>query len=533
MAKIIVKNLSKAFKERTIFQNVSFEISDNNKIGLIGDNGIGKSTLKNILIKEQPYDEGSINYFPDNLLIGVIDENLYKSDEVLSGGEATKKAILKILHGNYDIFILDEPTNHLDLSGVQWLEKLINSINRPMIIISHDRFFLDQVTNKTYVLTENNLKQYNGNYSAYRDQVELEITTTDNLYNKQQREIKELEQNIRQRKEWFNKAHKAAGQNDHLRALSKKHVSIMRSKEKKLEKIKENQVKRIEESQSINLKLKESSSFKTAVRVTNLSKAFDNKVLFTHGNFTISGGERVGIIGNNGTGKTTLINMILGKDEDYEGDIYINPNMKISNFSQCLEALPKDISIIEYLLETKAPEYTIRLYLGSVFIKGDRVYSKIGNLSMGEKCRVVFTRIILDNPDLIILDEPTNYMDIKSRERVEDLLQGFNGTVLVVSHDRKLITKVCRRVLKLDNKKIIDFSGDEEEITNFFNDNNKNLKSDKDLKAKKDELLLMQCRLSELSGILNTSLSEEDKTTYEKEFLLLSQEIRNLSRSIL
>ncbi|WP_346929347.1 ATP-binding cassette domain-containing protein [Clostridium sp.] len=248
MGKIIIKNISKSFQNRTILNNISFEIGDNSKIGLVGENGIGKSTLKQIITKKISYDEGSINYIPSDILIGIIDENLYNNNTFLSGGEATKKEILSIFHSNYDLFILDEPTNHLDISGVQWLERLINSINKPMIIISHDRFFLDKVTNKTFVLNNSGIKTYDGNYSSYEKQLCMEKITNENLYNKQQQEIKALKENIRQRKQWFNKAHKMAGTNDHLRALSKKHVSIMRSKEKKLDKLKENEVERIKDN---------------------------------------------------------------------------------------------------------------------------------------------------------------------------------------------------------------------------------------------------------------------------------------------
>ncbi|WP_346920162.1 ABC-F family ATP-binding cassette domain-containing protein [Clostridium sp. UBA7339] len=526
MGKIIIKNISKSFQNRTILNNISFEIGDNFKIGLVGENGVGKSTLKQIITKEISYDEGSINYIPSNILIGIIDENLYNNNTFLSGGEATKKEILNIFHSNYDLFILDEPTNHLDLSGVQWLERLINSINKPMIIISHDRFFLDEVTNKTFVLSNNGIKTYEGNYSSYEKQLLMEKITNENLYNKQQQEIRALKENISQRKQWFNKAHKMAGTNDHLRALSKKHVSIMRSKEKKLEKLKENGVERIKDNSSIKLTLNNNNSFKTAIRVENLSKSFDKKLLFKDGNFTINGGDKVGIIGNNGSGKTTLLNILLGEDKNYIGDVYLNPNMKISSLSQYLEVVNEEITILDYLLTTNETENIIRLYLGSVFIKGDRVNTLIKNLSMGEKCRVIFTKIIIENPDLIILDEPTNYMDILSKESVSLLLKSYSGTALVVSHDRHLISTVCNRILKIENNKIINFTGNHTEIIEFFTCNKtSNSKS----KVNKDEILMLQCRLSQLSGLLDDpSLEKDAKLNYEKEFLNTSRRISEL-----
>ncbi|MEW8993587.1 ABC-F family ATP-binding cassette domain-containing protein [Clostridium sp.] len=526
MGKIIIKNISKSFQNRTILNNISFEIGDNSKIGLVGENGIGKSTLKQIITKKISYDEGSINYIPSDILIGIIDENLYNNNTFLSGGEATKKEILNIFHSNYDLFILDEPTNHLDISGVQWLERLINSINKPMIIISHDRFFLDEVTNKTFVLSNSGIKTYDGNYSSYEKQLCMEKITNENLYNKQQQEIKALKENIRQRKQWFNKAHKMAGTNDHLRAVSKKHVSIMRSKEKKLDKLKENEVERIKDNPSIKLMLHNNNSFKTAIRVENLSKSFYKKLLFKDGNFTINGGDKVGIIGNNGSGKTTLLNILLGEDKNFIGDVYLNKNMKTSSLSQYLEVVNEEKTILEYLLSTNETENIIRLYLGSVFIKGDRVNTLIKNLSMGEKCRVIFTKIIIENPDLIILDEPTNYMDILSKESVSLLLKNFSGTVLVVSHDRYLISTVCNRILKIENNKIINFTGNQDEIIEFFTCNKS--KSSK-AKVSKDEILMLQCRLSQLSGLLdNDFLKVDTKLIYEEEFFDISRRISEL-----
>lgn len=528
MTKIIVKNLYKAFQERLILNNLSFEIGDNNKLGLVGENGIGKSTLKNILTGKITDFTGSLNFIPPNITLGIIDEDLSFASSHKSGGESTKTAIQRVLQGSYDFFILDEPTNHLDISGIQWLEKLIKSINKPMVIISHDRRFLDEVTNKTAVLSKDDIRIFQGNYSFYQSQIANEKAALLKKYSKQQQEIRSLEENIRQRKDWFNKAHKAAGQNDHLRALSKKHISVMKSKEKKLEKLKESEVRLSKEPRSINLKLNNNNTFKTALRITNLCKSFGKKELLKDINFTIKAGDKVGIIGNNGVGKTTLLNLILNKDKNYSGNIYINESMKISSFSQSLNEMPLNLSILNYLKSTMETENNIRLILGSVLIKGERVNTSISSLSMGEKCRVAFAKIILENPDLIILDEPTNYMDILSRERIELLLESFIGTVIIVSHDRHLISSVCSRILLIQNKTIVDFEGSSDEIATFFT-------SMRDVKVKnslkdisKDELLLLQCRLSELGGLLAGTNTKEVKEEYEKEFLEISKKIRSL-----
>jgi len=272
--------------------------------------------------------------------------------------------------------------------------------------------------------------------------------------------------------------------------------------------------------------LHNNNSFKTAIRVENLSKSFYKKLLFKDGNFTINGGDKVGIIGNNGSGKTTLLNILLGEDENFIGDVYLNKNMKMSSLSQYLEVVNEEKTILEYLLSTNETENIIRLYLGSVFIKGDRVNTLIKNLSMGEKCRVIFTKIIIENPDLIILDEPTNYMDILSKESVSLLLENFSGTVLVVSHDRYLISTVCNRILKIENNKIINFTGNQDEIIEFFTCNKS--KSSKE-KVSKDEILMLQCRLSQLSGLLdNDFLKVDTKLKYEEEFFDISRRISEL-----
>lgn len=200
--------------------------------------------------------------------------------------------------------------------------------------------------------------------------------------------------------------------------------------------------------------------------------------------------------------------------------------MKMSSLSQYLEVVNEEKTILEYLLSTNETENIIRLYLGSVFIKGDRVNTLIKNLSMGEKCRVIFTKIIIENPDLIILDEPTNYMDILSKESVSLLLKNFSGTVLVVSHDRYLISTVCNRILKIENNKIINFTGNQDKIIEFFTCNKS--ESSK-AKVSKDEILMLQCRLSQLSGLLdNDFLKVDTKLKYEEEFFDISRRISQL-----
>lgn len=519
MTELKVKNLIKSYNGSVLLKDISFTLSTKNKAGLIGDNGSGKSTIKNILTGSTDYDSGSIGFIPENILIGVIDENLFDKNNHKSGGEASKKALEKVLSGSYDLYIMDEPTNHLDLSGIAWLERKINSTNKPMIIISHDRFFLDKVTNKTIVLQNGKIKTYEGNYSSYKKQLYQEKITLDNLYFKQQREIKSLKENIAQRKQWFIKAHNAAGQNDRLRSLSKKHVSIMHSKEKRLEEINNNLVKRLDINPQINIKLTSHISFKTALRVADLSKSFDKHVIFKNAAFTISKGEKVGIIGDNSAGKTTLLNLILGKDASYTGSLYVNPNIKISSFSQFLADLPSNMSIAEYLQTTRQPESIIRLYLGGVQIKGDKIRTLLKDLSMGEKSRVLFVKIILEQPDLIILDEPTNYMDISSREKIGELLKNFDGTVIIVSHDRQLITDVCSRILEIKDHSIIDSPCD----SSFFNHNN-------DSDNSSDNLLLLQCRQAELSGILDRKLTPEERTEYEGEFLRVSRKILEIKK---
>ncbi|MEW8956950.1 ATP-binding cassette domain-containing protein, partial [Clostridium sp.] len=282
---ITIKDLYKDYEGSMVFKNINCRLSDNDRVGLIGGNGVGKTTLCKIISDLEGYEEGSITYSPSNMKVlylntneninggltvykvlqGFLRSSHYTSEEEtiktllykvglkddllreefknLSGGEKTKVMLCRAYIMDFNILILDEPTNHLDMISISMLEKFINALKLPVILISHDRYFLDNTCNKIWYLTKSSLKEYRGNYSFYKNQLEHDIITSTKMYNKEEREITHLKSIIEDRKTWFHKAHKSAMKNDFLRSKSKKHVSILRSKEKQLKKLEENRTK--------------------------------------------------------------------------------------------------------------------------------------------------------------------------------------------------------------------------------------------------------------------------------------------------
>lgn len=524
MLKIRFNNIKKIYNGNIIFKNISGEVNNGDKVGLIGINGVGKSTLVKIVAGLENADTGNVKLSPETIRIGylsqVFDEDNY---EYLSGGEKTKKAFIKVLNGEYDFFILDEPTNHLDINGIKWLEKLINKINKPMIIISHDRFFLDNVANKIFEMGREGLDCFNGNYTQYRNQKEMKIKTLLQEHKKQQDQIESLEKMINERKQWFARAHKAAGVNDFQRAKSKKHVSVMKSKEKKLEKIKNNLVVVPKKDAVLNFKLINENVPKINIKMVDVTKSYDGKVLFKNVRFMVHGGDKIAIIGNNGCGKSTIVKIMMGLEKPDSGEVYVHPNIRVGYFAQQFENLNVDNTVIDELLLTGEDVNNIRLLLGCLLFRGEDVYKKISVLSMGERSRVAFAKIVLQKPQVIILDEPTNYMDIVSREKIEEVLKLFKGTVIAVSHDRYFIKRFALRQFHITDKRLRIFEGKYEDYEKYLKNNPK-----VNSRYAKDRILILECRLAYTAGKLDSAVGAEEIEQLDKEFFEIVAEIKAL-----
>lgn len=382
-----------------------------------------------------------------------IDESLWTMPfERLSGGQKTRAQLAAIMAKKPQLIVLDEPTNHLDADVLQWLEKWIQQYKGTVLYVSHDRAWIDHTATHVLELRADGCKRYTGGYSDHRVQKEIEWRTQETLYQKQQQEEKKLLESIQRYATWFNKSHRAAGQHDFYRSKAKKNVSRMRAKEAALERLEQNKVKKPQEEAKLNVQLQaEANEAATFVRIENLHFSYaGQRELFGGLSLAIGRGERLGVIGANGTGKSTFLKLLCGQLQPESGSIYHNPQTRIGYLSQELDHLNEDITILDSLLSLPDMTQTeARTILGCFLFSRDDVFKKIHSLSMGEKCRVAFIKLYFGRNNLLVLDEPTNYLDIDTRERIEEALFHYPGSIVFVSHDRYFIRKVANRLLIL------------------------------------------------------------------------------------
>lgn len=568
------QGLCKSYKGKIVFENISGSVAGKDKIGLIGVNGIGKTTLARILAGEEIFDQGEIKRESSNSTIlyieqyPVFDPNISVYDEIyrmaasdnrsntddietkvkmtlnrvgldqkkwrqraesLSGGEKTKLALCRAMVSDYDYLILDEPTNHLDLKSYDWLEEFVRSHDRPILVISHDRYFLDNVVNKIWDLTAQGLKVYEGNYSAYKMQKENELKSITREYEKQQMEIRHLKQVINERKNWYEGAHKDAGTNDFYRSKAKKHANVFKAKKRQLERVEKAEISKPEKTavpgfQVINKNIIGTKFPRFLVRGKNLSKSFDKKVIFRGISFDIRRGDKIAVIGDNGVGKTTFLKTICGL-ENFSGTIKINPSVKIGYFAQELDDLNNEASVLDGVLSAGTTVEDAMSILAALLFRGDDVYKKIANLSMGEKGRVVFARLMLSGANLLILDEPTNYMDIPSKEKIEDVLDEFMGSIIFVSHDRYFIRRLANRVFVIDNQNLYCYDGDYEYYLTKSREQKRKKENGAEYKELTDSIRRLECELAFLGGKLNEVSDEEEKEELTKKYLAAAKEL--------
>ena len=519
------QNISKAFGTDEIIQNASFHIEANEKAAIVGINGAGKTTLLRIIMQELPPDSGeviiakgkTVGYLPQNpditgnhtiyeevlsakeYVIGLeerlrkmeeemhsvpaqeleafmdsynklhhefeqMDGYTYKSEiagvlkglgfqeeefgkrmQELSGGQRTRVCLGKLLVTKPDIILLDEPTNHLDIGAITWLETYLANYRGTVVIVAHDRYFLDKVVNKVIELDRTKVSVYIGNYSAYAEKrAQIRETLLKQYYN-QQREIKHQEEVIAKLKS-FNR---------------EKSIKRAESREKMLDKI-ERLEKPTEENTDIKIQLEPRIiSGNDVLKVEHLDKAYPGQQLFSDINFEIKRGERVALIGDNGTGKTTILKIINEMVPADAGTVTLGANVHIGYYDQEHQVLHMEKNLVEEISDAY-PSLTnteIRNVLAAFLFTGDEVFKRIGDLSGGERGRVSLAKLMLSEANLLILDEPTNHLDITSKEILEQALLRYTGTVLFVSHDRYFINKTATRILNLTGETIINYIG--------------------------------------------------------------------------
>lgn len=513
------KDISVSYGIRDVLKNITFSINEGDKVGIIGGNGEGKSTLFKIISKEltqdagevfidknktigyltqhvdldlentiyeelvsvfkelknieirlkkieeslnEPYDANNASYH-DKLIkdyttlqdlydhkggytykgeisrvlkgLGFVEDDFEKKVSTLSGGQKTRVSLCKLLLRNPDIILLDEPTNHLDLEAIEWLEDYLKSYKGTVLVISHDRFFLDSVTNNTFEVINGHINCYNVPYTKFIDLRKKKYEADLKAYNIQQAEIKRQEAIIEKFRS-FNR---------------EKSIKAAESREKALDRMEKIDAPDREKEAS---KIKFEASVKSGydvLHIENLSKSYGEKTLFKDLTFDLKRGEKAALIGENGRGKTSLFKMILNKLDSDSGNIILGTNVNVGYYDQEQSDLNIDKSIIDEVWD-EFPNLTtskLRGILASFLFTGDDVFKEIKTLSGGEKCRINLLKLMISKSNLLLLDEPTNHLDIMSREALEDALISYDGTLLVISHDRYFLNKVIGRILEL------------------------------------------------------------------------------------
>ncbi|WP_088041377.1 ribosomal protection-like ABC-F family protein [Bacillus sp. EAC] len=526
-----IDKISKMFGGNSLFTELSFQINQGSRVGLVGANGSGKTSIFKLLTGVESPDSGSIHFkkglkigylaqiplFSDEMtsrdvlltvfeelrkiesemkllemdMMSTVDEGtlnqmlsnygalqekfsinggyemeaslskianglgivdlLPKQFSSLSGGEKTKVGLGIVLLQQPDLLLLDEPTNHLDLSAIEWLGTYLKEYEGTIIVISHDRYFLDDVVNQILELEDGEITVYHTNYSQFVIQKEERLLKEFQAYEEQQKKIQKMKETIKRLREWANQANPPnAGLHRRARSMEKALERIERLKRPVLQKKK------------MAFQLEGSGrSGKDVIIAENLSKSFDDKTLFQQINFSLYYGDRAVIIGNNGTGKSTLLKMILGKTSIDEGKLKLGSNIKVGYLSQHYEAIQQENTVIEeFREEVHVPEGEARNILAGFLFYGYMVYRKVSQLSGGERMRLRLAQLMYQDINLLIVDEPTNHLDIESREVLEDALEKFKGTILSVSHDRYFINKLFSKIYWLEDGAIHEFIED-------------------------------------------------------------------------
>lgn len=376
---------------------------------------------------------------------------LDKEFNLLSGGEKTTVILGKLLMDNPDILLLDEPTNHLDMDSIEWLERYLNNYDGIVIIVSHDRYFLDNVVSKIIEIEDMESKTYKGNYSSYVKQKEEKLLEQMHNYKEQQKEIKSMESTIKDLRDWA------------IRADNSKFFKRAASMEKRLERMKSNedaQKPKIEnKTMKLNFKNSERSGEET-IKAKGLCKSYIDKVIFNEADLLINFKERVALVGPNGSGKTTFLKMLLGEEAPDKGTVELGANVKVGYLPQVITFDNEEYTVIQaFRDDISILEGQAREYLSKFMFFGNSVFKKVKALSGGERIRLKLSMLLYENINLLILDEPTNHLDIDSIETLEEALEEFKGTIFFISHDRYFINKIGERIIAIEDNKFKSYLG--------------------------------------------------------------------------
>jgi ATP-binding cassette subfamily F protein 3 len=495
-----VQNLRKAYGATTVLEDVSFVLNDAERVGLIGPNGTGKSTLLRCLVGAEQPDGGRVIITPDTARIGYLPQAFAEHDEwtfgaaidqaagesrlppqaivgglglgdvdpqtpvrQLSGGQKTRLGLASLLLAEPDLLLLDEPTNHLDVEALEWLEGFVSRYRGAVLIVSHDRVFLDATVDRVLYLDPETrcLYSYTGGYHEFAEARANERERQQESWRRQQEYVARVRSDIgRLKSEARSIEQSTTARQPGLRKFARRKAAVAKSRERKLERYlaSDERVERPRQRWPINLRFGEPPpGSQVMLRCEDVAFGYPRApTLFEHASFEVRYGQRLALVGPNGSGKTTLLRLMAGELQPCIGRLQLGPSVRLGVMSQDQETLDPSLSVLQTVLRERAmSEQDARSFLPYFLFSGDSVFKSVAACSLGERSRLQLARLVLQGCNLLLLDEPINHLDVESREHFEAALEAFEGSVVVVAHDRAFLRSFSRRMLEVRDGRVM------------------------------------------------------------------------------